>query len=216
MDWQDTYMTGVPGGHWAGKFVAVCDPEPPSRPGGPQRRPERPAGRELVNPRTAIARLRSGLKEYGLTERKEWSAALDGAEPAEPLLVRRLDLPDHYYYIVPLRRGERTAVLARVDARGGAYRSAARLTGERALWNVLSPREALDRVVGRRFDMPHNRGRLLVRKEAVCLFPTLVWRPCRESLSPYFPFYMITIGEERIYVRIDGAIFTELRSEPGI
>ena len=28
--WQDDYMTGVPGGHWAGKHVAVCDPEPPS------------------------------------------------------------------------------------------------------------------------------------------------------------------------------------------
>ena len=34
--WQSTYMTGVPGGYWNGKFVAVCDPEPPSERGGPR------------------------------------------------------------------------------------------------------------------------------------------------------------------------------------
>ena len=27
--WKTDYMTGIPSGHWGGKFVAVCDPEPP-------------------------------------------------------------------------------------------------------------------------------------------------------------------------------------------
>ena len=26
--WQSTYMTGIPGGYWGGKFVAVADPAP--------------------------------------------------------------------------------------------------------------------------------------------------------------------------------------------
>ena len=68
----------------------------------------------------------------------------------------------------------------------------------------------------RRFELPDRKGRLLVRKEAICIFPTLVWRPCRESLSPYWPFYMLTVGDARLYVRIDGAVFTALHGEPGI
>jgi hypothetical protein len=215
-DWQETYMTGVPGGHWTGKFIAVCDPEPPSRPGGPQRKPERLPGDAIVAPSLAVERLRGAFKDYGLLERREWNRALGGAEAAEPLLVRRLDLPDHYYYIVPMRQGGRISALARVDARRGTYRSAARFVGERATWDVIGRDEALKRVVGRRFQLPRNRGRVLVRKEAICLFPTLVWRPCRESLSHFWPFYMLTIGDERLYIRIDGAIFTELHSEPGI
>ena len=34
--WRTDYMTGISGGHWNGKFVAVCDPEPP-----PTRHPEK-------------------------------------------------------------------------------------------------------------------------------------------------------------------------------
>jgi len=36
----------------------------------------------------------------------------------------------------------------------------------------------------------------------------LVWKPCMESLSPFFPFHMFTVGAHGIYVRTDGVIFT--------
>ena len=49
-----------------------------------------------------------------------------------------------------------------------------------------------------------------MRKEALCLYPTLVWKPCRESLSPYWPFHMFTAGSHRLYIRVDGAVFTAL------
>ena len=31
-----------------------------------------------------------------------------------------------------------------------------------------------------------------------------------ESLSPYYPFHMIIIGDHRLYIRSDGKVFTEL------
>jgi hypothetical protein len=62
-----------------------------------------------------------------------------------------------------------------------------------------------------------RQGRLVVRPEAHCLYPALVWRPCLESLSPFFPFHMLTVGDHRIYVRVDGRLFTTLHINlPGI
>jgi hypothetical protein len=68
-------------------------------------------------------------------------------------------------------------------------------------------------IAGRRVELPDRLGRLPVRREAICLYPTLVWKPCRESLSPFWPFHMLTIGAHRIYVRIDGAVFTALHDD---
>lgn len=65
-------------------------------------------------------------------------------------------------------------------------------------------------LVGRRLDLPDRLGRILVRPEALCQYPLLVWKPCRESLSPYFPFHLFTAGDQHIYVRTDGAVFTRL------
>jgi hypothetical protein len=65
-------------------------------------------------------------------------------------------------------------------------------------------------IIGPVVELPDRRGRIRVRDEAVCHYPTLVWRPCRESLSPLYPCHLFTVGSERIYVRSDGAIFTAL------
>ena len=76
---------------------------------------------------------------------------------------------------------------------------------------VLNDRGAASRlVVGRRVELPSRLGHVLVRPEAVCQYPTLVWKPCLESLSPFYPFHMFTAGGHPIYVRTDGIIFTEL------
>jgi hypothetical protein len=49
----------------------------------------------------------------------------------------------------------------------------------------------------------------------------LVWRPCAESLSPYWPFYRFDAHLPNgrpitIYVRIDGEVFTELHEGMGM
>jgi hypothetical protein len=91
--WQADYMTGIPGGHWAGQFVAVCDPEPPGETPGPSRPQRRKAGDRLLT-RSAAARAASaGLKAYGLYDRDRWRQALSSTEPGDPVLVQRLDHP---------------------------------------------------------------------------------------------------------------------------
>lgn len=208
--WQSTYMTGVPGGYWIGKFLAVCDPEPPSLPGGP-RQPslERRGGEEILQPDVAAELATAGLKQYGLYERKDWRA-LRQTKAERGVLVQRLDRLDSYYWLVPFRGSRGTVALASVDGRWGDYQQAVLLPKPRAEFFGIGPKEALKLVVGKRIDLGRDRGRLLVREEALCMYPHLVWRPCRESLSPYYPFYMFTVGRHHLYVRVDGALFTSL------
>jgi hypothetical protein len=209
--WQSTYMTGVPGGYWNGKFVAVCDPEPPAQRGGPMRAaPKRRGKGDLLGAKAVAELATAGLEQYGLYERKDWRAALSKAKAQPGVLVQRLDRIDSYYALVPFETSGRTVAFAAVDGRWGDYMQAVLLPRAQRARSRLTLEQAFKLIVGKRIDLGSRKGRLLVRKEAVCLYPHLVWRPCLESLSPYYPFYMFTVGNDRIYVRIDGAVFTSL------
>ena len=110
------------------------------------------------------------------------------------------------------REGERTRAAVALDAKNGAYlQSAAHAEGN--LFTLRSRKDVAESVIDRFHDLDGRLGRIFVRPEAVCQCPTLVWRPCLESLSPFYPFHLFTIGNRQIYVRIDGAIFTTLHSQ---
>lgn len=104
-----------------------------------------------------------------------------------------------------------TPLVVAVDARTGVYlQSQVARTAQGNIF-TLHDRAAAGRLVaGRAVQLPEPLGRLLVRPEVFCHHPTLVWKPCRESLSPFFPFHLFTIGDHRIYLRSDGALFTAL------
>ncbi len=214
--WQSTYMTGVPGGHWMGKFVAVCDPDPPPDTHGdrlPNR--DRPARQGLLTAQEAASRAQEGLDEYGLYEREDWARVLEGTRAAEPVLVERLDRPHDYYYVVPMEHERRRVSAAvAVDARFGDYQQAVALpeAGPNHL-AALAPDAVLKLVTGKTFGLPDRRGEILVRDKLFCMYPVLVWKPCRESLSPLYPFRMLTVGAHRLYVRSDGRVFTELHDQ---
>jgi hypothetical protein len=208
-------MTGVPAGHWAGRFLAVCDPEPPAtRHGEPMSRRRLP-GTRLIPPEEATRNAIAGLQEAGLYERESWSRVLRDSNPGRPLLVQRLDRTDTFYYIVPMQTGaEQISVMASVDARYGDYRQAVAIPARsRSLSFQVSGDTAQEQVVGRRVELGERLGRVLVRPEAICRYPMLVWKPCRESLSPFYPFTMFTVGAHHLYVRVDGAVFTELHDQ---
>jgi hypothetical protein len=209
-------MTGIPGGYWGGKFVAVADPAPPPTlrgvPSRPLMKPLEYRG-ELLRAAQATARAEESLKAYGLDSRENYSQALRRAKFAEGVLVQRLDLADTFYWIVPATEGSLNTLAVAVDAKSGLYmQSAVRANPEVNLLQFRSGEEVAKSIIGTVVELPDGGVRVPVRREALCQYPTLVWRPCRESLSPMYPFHMFTIGSERIYVRIDGAIFTSLHT----
>ncbi|HLK92467.1 MAG TPA: hypothetical protein VKZ18_21405 [Polyangia bacterium] len=215
--WQADYMTGIPSGHWAGKFVAVCDPDPPpSRPGQFPREIMKPlVGNRLIDASVAVDRAKEGLELHGLLDRDVYKRVFGAVRPGHPQLVQRLDRFDSFYSIIPYTGpGGTTPLTVAVDARTGVYRqSAVAADANASVAPSLEVQGARRQIVGRSLQLPDPLGRLLVRPEAVCQYPTLVWKPCRESLSPFWPFHLFTVGNHQIYVRTDGAVFTTLHDQ---
>jgi hypothetical protein len=231
-EWRSDYLNGVPCGRFKGSFVAVCDPEPRRSKGGPTvpaRRSEwqedqrggRPTGKTGGVRMLPMERARSaavaGLERAGLTKDEVWRTAMRGAKAGVPQLVHRLDRPRQLYLMVPFDKAKATTAQVLVDAYSGELLTArATENVTRTLATPWSAEEAIDRVARRRWDLPGARANLQVRREALFASPTMVWKPCAESLSPFMPFTRVSYGDYAFYVRIDGEVFTALtRPSPG-
>ena len=216
--WKSEFLGPVSSWHWAGDIVAICDSAPvPKRvsktPPSIPVPAKRLSGERIVTPVRATRLALAGVEEYGLLGREDWRESFIDIRPGTPMLVQRLDRRDTFYYIVPMqiRKGYVRAYV-RVDARFGNYLQSMRVRGvgdDAFFKSNIDAKAAMKMVIGKTIDL-YPKGKIHVREEAYSLYPTLVWRPCRESMSPYVPFYMITVGDDRIYVRVDGKVFTKL------
>ena len=157
--WVTDYMTGATGGHWGGKFVAVCDPEM----GGCEigRREPEPGERrrQLLSPEKAARYALDGIERHGLREQEEFARGLDGAEPFAGRLVQRLDRTDSFYHLVPMARDGRASAVVSVDALDARYLQTAILPAD-GDWDLASlGREAVyERFVGARLEIEGTRG----------------------------------------------------------
>lgn len=214
--WKNNFMTGADyhaQGHWQNKFVAVCDPDPPAMYRGPSiPRIRRFDGTRLINRDEVFQLAMETIKKRELPEDKPWVQSLKDVRPANAVLVQRLDRIDEYYYFVPLVSRRRAATAALIfDARFGDFQQAISFPKpERSIINVPTNRAILKKVVDKSFMLEKYRGYLPVRKEAATVLSTWVWKPCLESLSPFWPFKMVVSGAHILYVRIDGQVFTTL------
>jgi hypothetical protein len=218
--WQSTYMQGVIfGSHWLGKYVVICDPEPEATVRGVSQPHPAQEGQRLLSSRRVASFAEKGLRQYRLYDKPSWSNALSKTTPGKPLLVQRLDRPDSFYYNIPMQASQQRApVMVSVNAHSGAYRQSMLLSdgGKSQTFQPLDKKTLLNKVADRRIEFEDKRGFLLLRKESLNVHPTLVWKPCRESQSPFYPFHLLTTAMDRIYIRIDGAVFTQLHEEPGL
>jgi hypothetical protein len=220
--WQADYLTpNTFGSQWLGKYVAVCDPDPPGAPGPPPPPPERQRrfdGQRILEAGLVRDDLPGNLRDAGLLSHSFWSTVFDQVRAGDPLLVERLDRPNSEYWIVPtLDAGGKLRAAVAVDARFGDYQQTMAVRNpDASFFGFADPQKATERVLGRRFALPGGAGPLLVPSQGLSVHPTLVWQPCRESLSPFYPFRMILLGAHRLYVRIfDGAAFTALTNDQG-
>jgi hypothetical protein len=150
----------------------------------------------LISPREAIKAAIDGIKTYDLERNQLIAIAMRSGSVNDPLLIKRLDLPEQAYYLVPWSKGERISLIVEVDAVSGLMRSATPIP-ELAIHHFLSQEEALE-AVSRKFP-----GSTFGK-------PQMVWRPCRESSSPLYPFYEIPFDNATLFVDMKETIFTSL------
>lgn len=143
-------------------------------------------------------------------------AALAGPESLSVTAMVRPDsvLPHAHYNIVPFEKPGHTPVAVRVDSATGAYLQlvAAKDDGQSVI-QFVDLNEILTPLEGRQLDFEGSR--VIFRRAEMQDEVTLGWKPCRESMSPFYPFYIVTLntrsGTHEFYVRAhDGEIFTRL------
>jgi hypothetical protein len=215
--WRDTYLARVNSGYWQGKFVALCNTDPPSNAAASTGEialgDVAPGDGRLLRAESIAEVAVMEMKARGLLERSAWAEAF-GGRPGRPILVQRLDRLDSFYYLVPFdgSDGAPGGAVA-VDARYGNYRQSVVFTQKerRGFRQFEELENVAEHVVDRQFELDKPGRRLFVRREALCVHPTAVWRTCAESLSPLDPFYMVSYGAHRFFIRArDGARFSKL------
>lgn len=209
--WKDTYFTGCDvWGVGHNQFVSVCDPSVPKLGQLTMNRDNFwTEGSRLITTEDAVKFAMRGIKEHDLLTDKIFSKAIKGAKPSKPILVQRLDQPDTFYYLVPMIKNTDVTSLLSVDGLYGNFR------GGHVLDSPISEpfvdkETVLEKVVNRPIDLGQKLGKVVIREGAYCLYPIMVWKPCYESRSPFYPFYMFTIGGTNIYIGYDGTIYPEL------
>jgi hypothetical protein len=181
----------------------------------------------VISPDAAKAGARKGFVDFKLLSRPRWGALLSAPSVERtPLLVRRLDEQDparNYYYLVPVGPDDdNIGAAARVNGMSGKFIgcSAFNAKGKRPWGSMIAAcRTEADtrRVMAARTYSSADKPAATDARE-IGIHPTLVWMPCVESRSPYYPFRLISIGGRPKYIRIDGQEFdalTELGPRPG-
>lgn len=214
--WSTYYMTPVPLGIRAGDCIAICDADPPA---DTQDMPNDVDSNRVTDLDAIEEIAAAGLDATGQSRRAQWMAALEGAGTSEPFLVQREDYDSpRFYAIVPFRRGEDVPVLVLVDPHGagGIAGTVAVPEGTTHFRGAVDLATILESYVGR----TETIGGVDYTLVADDLYEFLVWRPCVESLSPYWPFHRFDVGGQgsgiHVYVRIDGEIFSELHVRGGM
>jgi hypothetical protein len=169
---------------------------------------EDPGPNAIITPEKAVLGAVAGFERYGLLADPDWKPLLVpflDRQPIRPLLVRRLDAKDptrRYYYLVAFGASASTiGAAARVHAISGEYQEATAIPQiERRPWGGVAAEWSIDTSKA--------------ASGTVDVSQALVWKPCEESGSPFYPFRVVTVGGQRRYVRIDGEAFDELTDLP--
>ncbi len=205
-EWQSSYFTAC-----NAQFISVCDPRrPPMRPLKFIGQTRLTDGTKLIAPDEALNLAARGLEAH-LRSRQECplTPALKGARPVTAHLVQRLDRQDEFYYLVTLHQEGKPTAIVRGHGLNGTFQGALSLTGADRP-PIIEREAALAAARTAVIDRGDGSGRIQLRDGAFAVYPTLVWRPCQESRSPYYPFYQIAVGGMTIYVGYDGRVYPTL------
>ncbi len=174
-----------------------------------------PAGSVLSKPEACVAAM-AGIERYGLRDPgSPLAAAVAGVEARPEDVYTIAERPGNGqlgssepYYLVMLRRGHEPVANVRVGCADGRFLS---LQAPRS--DVPGPSQMYDfakAALARYASQTHNLDVLVIPDRRYTLHPTLVWRPCRQSMSPFYPFVQINLAGSLAYASLDGRVHSRL------
>jgi len=186
-------------------------------PGDKKMRPLHPISEEEI-----AAKASSAIEKHGLKTRRGWDQLLARTSIGLPLKVRhghQNSFSD--YYLVPVQDqiGE-TKMLVQMDAATGSYQGSLKAPSRHFLFrDDPKMRGLVDKVIATLRSKLEQKG---IRdtssweaefvKQVNSTRTNLMWEPCLESESLFFPFYAIqpSANSTAVYVRVDGEVFISL------
>lgn len=225
---QNTGTNQGPTGQPESEEIPVNPKEPPSKNQDTGRktatakkrgRSSNAHGEKIIDKKRAVQAAVKALDDYGFKKYDFLTTILEGIKPGNPILVQRLDKLNDFYYLVPFfGKTKNIHSLISIDGKFATYQESAFIErpGKTISFDPLSHKQIL-RLLGKGVRLRQEKKLLRIHPQAMCIYPILVWRPCKESMSPYMPFHMVTVGSHQLYIRVDGKIFSELTTnQPGL
>jgi hypothetical protein len=209
--WKAQYQTGVLHGIWRTRRVVVCAGEAAAATPELRAEPEPDfVRRELLDAPRIVQAASEVLAGDRFAQHPRWREAARDTVPGLPMLVTRLNFPADHHYIVPMLRGGRATLLLILDAYDGSYRESAPTIADQPV-SLNKAQARLDRIMAEGVAQTEGGGEPApVWRNLTAVFPSLTWRPCLESLSPYLPFLHLHTGNRELHIRLDGKVFGEI------
>ncbi|MFN0110375.1 MAG: hypothetical protein ACKVZH_16080 [Blastocatellia bacterium] len=162
------------------------------------------------------ASARGQMNNFGLFTRTPCNTYLSGTTFGTPRLVHRLDVFGRDYYLVPMLKpdGNSTAMI-RVDAPTGEYLDSLYYSENPFLFDKSKLRQARLQSVIQQLTQFDNKWGKAFSTQISEPATEMVWLPCKQSRSAFFPFYIIKLSdppqpERRVLVRVDWQLFLNL------
>ena len=189
------------------------DPEPPTKKIAFKSSPEaqvKPG--KIIDRKTAEKYASWVVDDRGFSKLDFLQKTMQVHNPGHAILVEDLHKKNSFYYIVPMHAANRNIhALMSIDALAMKYKEASFATDTRkpVQFRALTHLE-IYHFLKRRLRDKKIKKFLPAFPELLFVYPAMVWTPCLESFSPFFPFYMIQLGDHKVYVRIDGKVYPKL------
>lgn len=103
--------------------------------------------------------------------------------------------------------------MVRVDAQTGSYLDSLYYSENPLLIDQTSATPNLMQYISGQFtDMKKPHWQTAFDQQINEPTTEMIWLPCQQSISPFFPFYVIIVKatSERFFVRLDGRVFESL------
>ena len=161
--------------------------------------------KKIIDANTARNYAHWVLQTRGIHKSKALKMNMKKPSPGEPVLVEYIGKED-YYYIVPMKDFNQKIYATMIIAAGKAnYResSFAMDTKKPLVFTPLTEKKIFSLLIKNKYIKSQDSKRVKFHK-------VLGWKSCKQSLSPFLPFHVVTIKRQKIFIRIDGKVFKKL------